>query len=242
MNKCHLCYNPTRGFYCSSYISNDVLCSSHDKTGFNIQKAKVDSTGIEIIINSNFGFGGKSHLYAQIQLNGRFLFNFEDLNLLHVVNVFDPLRFYVRPVETEWDTLFTKVANICNNSLLINTDSIRTYFSELNKLIDASEIEIFNLVSGKVDKWEGSLLVLLHSSRQIKSIIEAMESTIYNYEFVNNQLLETCKRFLIRFKLDFKSLSFEDERSKQIVNNLFTIYEYMNQQKCAVDFITSLMR
>ncbi|MBO4333578.1 MAG: hypothetical protein J5875_10505 [Paludibacteraceae bacterium] len=242
MSNWYLCYNSTKGFYCSkdSCITNDILCCSHEKKGFDKQTAKVEEKGIEIDVHSNFGFGSKSYLYAEIQLNGKSLFNFEDLNMLHAPNGFNPKHFYVRPVDNEWETLFKKVANNCNNSLLINSGTIRDYFFELNRMIDSQEVEIYEFVREKVSVWNGSLLVLSLVSRQLTIIIENLEDTVYNFAYVNTLLVDTCKHFLQRFKLEYNSLNLDDERAKRIVASLLKIHQYMSRQN-DVDFITSLM-
>lgn len=241
MNNWYLCYNPTKGFYCSGVYSDDVLCCSHDKKGFKTQKAKVERRGIEILVSSNFGYGGNSYLCAQIQLNGRYLFNFEDIDMLHALNGFDPLCFFVRPVETEWYSLFNRVANICNNSLLTRTDIIENYFSELSRMVEASKIELFDYLKGYTTFWDKPLLIILLTSRQITGIIKAMDLTVYDYEFINNLLLGVCKQFLRRFNSEYNVMDLDDKRVKQIADNLYYIHGYMRQNDCAVDFIKSIM-
>ncbi len=238
----NLCYNQEKGFYCTyGYTTKDFLCSSHEKKGFDSKTMKVEEKGIEIEIKSNFDFKNLSYLFAKIKLNGKYLLNF-DVDMLHVVGFNHPTFFHVRPVVAEWETLFNKVATICNNSLLVNSDTIRDYFSELNKMIESRDIEIYDIVKGSiVNTLEGPLPVLYQTSRLIVTLIEVMDSTIYNFPYVNSLLLETCKHFLRRFKLEYNCLNLDEKKSNEVITRLFKIHEYMNQQNCSVDFVTSLL-
>ena len=121
----YLCFNVERNELYHSYSvrrGDDILFSSYNENGWKKnEQIFVPNTTFCFIIESNFGYKGRSYLRFRAKYNGIELKNYEseeNLRSKSLLNIFD-----VNPESGSWDDLFSLIEKIYRQRNSWNFDS-----------------------------------------------------------------------------------------------------------------------
>lgn len=234
-SKC-LCYAKKKGLYIcpiSSAIEEDILVRPHGYKGFWNQDSSIQEEGLNIRVESNFGYGSRSYLKAAVEKNGKAVLDF-DKSKIYILNNSSVMTHDVVPYE--WEDLFIKIIDASKvSNINLCTSSAISYIEEIGNVLDSEEIQIKGHFSNeKSTKWSGQYLLALHAGNKIRDLINGCYTAEITDSYFIDKTIGICQKFLDKIKeID---IDLTDKRTCQLSESLFSIHEFMSKNKHGLDF------
>ena len=241
MNKNYcLCYTLETGLFVQvlpkGTTDETVLFCSFDKNGSSKTIVKVPNENFVITINSHFGYGHNSYLYATISTNDTNLLDF-DSNKLRYLNNADINYFVAKP--NDWLALFEKIEYAYNLKQSIGNSS--EYLLKLDALLESNEIVFYEgYDSFNTVVWNDSFVKLLFVARKLKNLLEQFLISDAKPNMVIEETMKLCLNFLEHIKkltLDTN----DNNRNSQISDTLYVVHCFMVKQHKGLKFLYSFI-
>ncbi len=225
----HLCYEANKGIYLKStygeYSGAEIIISEFE--GKANKRISIPEEQIDIVIMSNPGTYNSSYLKAIFKKYDKVVADY-DLQKLHVLNNAEIIYHSVSA--KDWRGLFEKIQSTYKLSTELIDCRILVYIQELAKMINSDKISIkANFQKESTSIWDNPTLILKHSGRKLRDLIEYLLSIELVDEIVIQELCTVCISYLaqMRRNLYVIDLSADDLRTLYDVFN--AIYHFMDR-------------
>ncbi|MBO4531556.1 MAG: hypothetical protein J5767_13070 [Paludibacteraceae bacterium] len=237
-----LCYSDEKGLYTMRVSENEnpdeLLYRPQGYVGFVNDIIVIPDQGVEIEIQSNFGYASASYLRATIKRNNRTILDF-DLSKIYVlrncgVNTFDVPLY-------DWDKLFEKIINAYKASFIeeYTTASI-AYLEELSDMLDMDKITIKGeFGKEKSTEWKGGFLVTLFAGNKIRNLLKGFKEAKISDPVVVKYTLNLCRKYMC--KINSFELDNSDSRISQVSETLLLIHQFMNDNNAGIEYLSLLL-
>ena len=230
-----LCYRPDKGIYVENcHECADTIFIVYDTKGYKTTRIDLPDENFTIWIYSNFRYGSKSYLFAQIEFNGKSLLDF-DKNKIRVLNKCSITNFCV--VAEDWEKLLYKIASAYNNKTSNACPSTAiSYINELIETLDHNSIDIRGyLNNGEPVKWDDKFLVSLLVGDKIVDLLKGLSETETENEILTKRILELCELFLQNLKSI--EIDLTDKRTVRFSETINCICKFMNTHGAGLEFL-----
>lgn len=234
MIKC-LCYSKAKGLY-KSYVEKEpkenVLIQEHSERGYLCKKHKqhgsITDYGIDIYVNTNFGYSTKSYFFFKVEVYGQKFLNFKEKDRHSLFcNPLDEFHVEVG----NWDKLFNSIISIFNN----------LYFYCTERDIE----DCFNIVDqvGGNGKYSSSSIIESNLSAKVSKITQLItlvgESIYKDNVFVNAKLISSCKKLINVVVMNYEDIEKMRGNTKirQALLSLHKVHGYLEQHDSILGII-----
>ena len=237
-----LCYSNEKGLYTKRLSENEspaeLLYRPQGYVGFISDKLTIPDKKIEIIIQSNFGYGNASYLRAIVTIGNQHILDF-DLSKLYILN-----RCSIKTLDVplyDWDGLFKKIIDAYNMiSIDIFTTSSIAYVDELNDMLDKEEIQIRgNISEKKTTRWKGHFFITLYVGKKIQDLLKGFEDAEVSNSILLKHTMNLCRKYISLF--NSLVLDYEDSRVEQFSKALLSIHKFMCENNAGIEYLNLLL-
>ena len=238
-----LCYSQEKGLYTKPVLCDEqaegLLYRPHGYYGYVSDPIDIPEIDLHIQIESNFGYGSMTYLYATLTYKVKAVLNFE-IDKLYVLRHSSVM--YISVPEYDWNTLFDKIISAYKqvSSGHYQTSSV-AYIEELDGMLEQESINVRKTFE-KEDpaKWEGDFMIALHAGRKLSDLIKGFDQAAPIDEVLTKHLLDMCRKYVA--KIATLSLDLDDVRVSQMSESLHSVHDFMCKKGAGAEYLGIILK